>query len=583
MQLKCNRYVFSYISNRETVEDYIYRSDDLAKKTYGRDAFFSRLSQVLEFARFLGWDIPRFGGHLPQEIQDIPIEGVNHIFENQIKVLIDLAPATRVLLESGKYCAVKMLCGTTAAGDLTWKLHLLSDKDGCPYVVRNGKRFKVKTRGTHLVCQNEALPYDENYLIEIFGGQQGIWPVPFLPEFFSDQPIARLFSPEDGIIEVVKIEVDDPVVVFAKDIVPWYRALPMDMTKALTMDDDFSNEKPSPEAKYSYGPEERSADVDAIIPGWGTLEDGEQFDVDSEEQFEEDHPDEQFEEGPDEQFEEEGDSSKVSFSNITVAFSDAELSNYRQAENELSQSGISSKKEAEKLREDPKTQKKAEQWFENAVTRLRINANCSAKLGSVLGLINKHKDSQMLILQPRKKWAQQLVDCLNKKGINSQLYTKENSKMLSRQFYDGSLPVLVITQVLEDLFIDDLIIISVSAFNQSTWVDLLNPSHLAYSICIEQLGYEDYNYVPEHPSLDIINDTYSGPGLDVLKLKAVKTKSAPKPKFLIKVENGKDKKLSSYKKAVEFAKKAELEGKKCQIYAPDKGEAVYITGIGELN
>ena len=134
MKLKVNRFVYSYLSPPEVVEDYILRSDDSATKAYGKDLYFSRLSQVLDQARFLGWHLPRFGRDIPPEFSEIPLEGINHLFENQIKLLIDVAPSTLVTLVSEEKVPVKLVCGATPAGDLVWRLSLLSDESGNPYV-----------------------------------------------------------------------------------------------------------------------------------------------------------------------------------------------------------------------------------------------------------------------------------------------------------------------------------------------------------------------------------------------------------------------------------------------------------------
>jgi hypothetical protein len=316
MQLNSTRYIFTYITPPDEVEDFIRRSDDLAAQTYGRDKFFSRLNQVLEQARFLGWPLPRFGPNLPEELTEIPHSGVDHIFENQAKLLVDVAPVTRVMLHDGRYCPVRMVCGTTAAGDLVWRCHLLVDKDGAPYIQRNNKQYKVKTKGTKIVCQTESLPYDDEYMIGCFGGDEGLWPVPFLPEFFSDQPIALKFSPEQGIVEVVRINEEEPVHVFAKEIVPWYRPLEIDRTKALTFDSEEhsgayqSSEPPIYENSKRPNPD---TSLDHLVEGWDDMSDDEKFDIEDDDEDADDFED----------FE-DNESSRCIFVNVATSLTNVE-------------------------------------------------------------------------------------------------------------------------------------------------------------------------------------------------------------------------------------------------------------------
>ena len=264
MKLKVSRFVYSYLSSPEEVKDYILRSDDLATKTYGRDVYFARLSQVLDQARFLGWHLPRFGRDIPSEFAEIPLEGINHLFENQVKLLVDVVPTSQVTLVSGEQVLVKMVCGATPAGDLVWRLSLLSDSSGNPYVNSAGKKLPVKTSGTRIVCSKDSMNYSEQYLVDCFGGDSGgVWPMPFLPEFFVDKSVAYSFRPEDGVVEVVNIEESDPVRVIAVDRVPWYRNIEVDRTRAL----------PTSSA---------DEDVGKLVSGWDELRDNDRFDVEKE-------------------------------------------------------------------------------------------------------------------------------------------------------------------------------------------------------------------------------------------------------------------------------------------------------------
>ena len=266
MKIKVNRFVYSYLSSPEVVEDYILRSDYSATKTYGKDLYFSRLSQVLDQARFLGWHLPRFGRDIPSEFTEIPLEGINHLFESQIKLLIDVVPSTLVTLVSEEEVPVKLICGATPAGDLVWRLILLSDESGNPYIRSSGKELPVKTSGTRIVCREESIDYSEQYLVDCFGGDSGgVWPMPFLPEFFLDKSIAYSFRPEDGVVEVVNIEETDPIKVIAVDRVPWYRNIEVDRTRALST---------------SQNPE----DVSKLVSGWDELQDNDRFDYEEPEE-----------------------------------------------------------------------------------------------------------------------------------------------------------------------------------------------------------------------------------------------------------------------------------------------------------
>jgi hypothetical protein len=603
--LKCSRFVFSYETPPDEVEDFILRSDDLAAQTYGRDKFFSRLNQVLDQARFLGWPLPRFGPNLPDDLTEIPPPGIDHIFENQAKLLVDVAPVTRVMLEDGNYCA----------GDLVWKCHLMLDREGSPYVQRNNRRLKVKTKGTRIVCQTESLSYDEKYLFGCFGGEEsGIWPVPFLPEFFLDQPLAQKFSPEPGVVEVVKLLEPQPVHVFAKEMVPWYRPLEIDRSRALTFDgnpdyapmesgnhnyeDDF--EDGQDEGPLSPNPP-KGFDPGALVAGWDNFDEDETFDLNEPIELD------SYEEGGEEDEEEDDEEDTTPWINLAASLTPTEEQKLAEYDGIIANSHITSKAEAEDLRQDPEHKERAERWLLTAVNRLRLLANHSEKVGALISLIERHQGHQILIIQPRQKWAAKIVDVLKERGTDVCLHNPQNKTQTSR-FYEGSLKVLVTNQPKEELFIEDLIIISMSTFNIISWVDWLNPSQVVYTIPTKQLGYTDYNFIPEHPLLAIETDTYKGPGLDILKLTLQpeatekepsgatpdKTKPKPKakkpakPKFKVKTGKGRPKNATSYEKALELVKKLEEKGQKCEIYAPDGKEALYITGMpaqiqGELD
>lgn len=596
--LKCSRYVFTYTTPPDEVEDFILRSDDLAAQTYGRDKFFSRLNQVLDQARFMGWPLPRFGPNLPDELTEIPPPGVNHIFENQAKLLVDIAPVTRVLLEDGKYCPVRMVCGTTAAGDLIWKCHLLLDQNGTPFVQRHNRQLHVKTKGTKIVCQTETLPFDEKYMFECFGGEEaGIWPVPFLPEFFSDQPIAQKFSPEAGVIEVVRIQEEEPVFVFARELVPWYRPLEIDRSKALAFDDELYTSPAGPPptgSRHHFAPptshnydeeeeeEEEDFDAEDLVEGWDDVNDDETFDLNEE------------------------DDNLISLVNLVCPLTKEEelaLSNY---DSIIANNNISSKAEAEELRKDPKHKERAETWLVAAVNRLGLLANHSKKMGALVSVIEKNRGRQILILQPRLKWAEKAVDVLRARGTEAALYNPKDRGQTSR-FYEGNLKILVTNQPREELFIEDLIIVSMASFVILPWLDWLNSTQTVYTLPTKQLGYTDFNFVPEHPMLDVESEEYNGPELDILQTKTASTKppkvkaatavkenndsTAPKtpktpkpktpasPKYKVKTGKGRPKSATSYEKALEIAQKLEAKGQSCEILSPDGKDTLYSTGM----
>jgi len=587
MQLKCNRFVFSYQSSPEEVESFILRSADLAEQTYGRDAHFSRLNQVLDQARFLGWKLPNFGQNLPDEFTEIPIEGIDHIFENQAKLLVDVAPVTRVLLENGSYCPTRMICGTTPAGDLVWRNHLLVDEDGCPYVQKDDKRYRVKTKGTKIVSQTDTLPYDENYITGCFGGEKGYWPVPFLPEFFLDRPVALIFRPEKGVVEVVKIEAEIPVCVLARKMVPWYQAIEIDRTRALPLDDY----RPVAEFDKFHPP---SPNLNNLVSGWDELQDNEQFELDEDGLVGSDDYEES-------RFEEEA----PSIVNIITAMSTSEYRQYQKYEKEIQTSGIASKEEAESLLKDPRHKGRAEDWLSSVAGKLRLLANFSSKLGAALSLIEKHPGQQILIIQPRQKWAAKLADILRKKGCETTLFDSNRANVQLPKFYEGRIPILITSHPIEELFIEDLIIISVSSFNTPQWLEWINPTQLIYSIATEQLGYTDHNLVTEHPMFDVHMEPYTGPIcpiLDVEEKPKQRSKSLTPPptppsakpppsdpekkekkiKYKVRAGKGRPKTVSTYDKAMELVRKNEEAGKRCEVYSSENSEALYITGIGEL-
>lgn len=556
MQLKCSRYIFKYISSPAIVEDFILRCDDLAFQTYGRDKHFSRLNQILDQARFLGWPLPRFGSELPEDLTEIPPSGIDHIFENQAKLLVDIAPMTHVMLEDGANCSIKMIPGTTAAGDLVWRCHLLSDADGNPFVQREKKKSLVKIKGTKIVCKDETIAYDEGYLFECFNGDEGIWPVPFLPEFFLDRAIAQKFSPEIGVVEVVFIKEETPVRVIANEIVPWFRALEINYTKALPISDKEIDSK-----------------VDSLVSGWNDIKENEQI-VLNENSDDSDLEDDKVEV-----------TDEIKLTNVVISLNDIEEAKYHEYENILEESKISSKAEADELRKDPEQKDRAEKWLLAAVNRLRLISNCSNKIGAVIELINKNLGQQILVIQPREKWATKLFEILNQRDIKCQLFEIGNETQINK-FYEGEIQILITQEAYEDLFADDQIIISVSSVNTIKWLGWLNQTHIVYCIAVKQLGFNDYNYVPENPDILVEIEEYTGPSLDILKIEGVKPAKVNKPKFKIKISGqaqGRPKTASTYEKAIELAKKQELEGKKCEVYGPDSEEAMYISGIGELS
>lgn len=596
MQLKCSRYVFSYNSSPEVVRDFIIRSAHLAETVYGRDQNFSRLNQVFEQARHLGWPIPRYGSEIPEEFSDIPPAGIDHIFENQAKLLVDIAPVARVLLENGQYCSVKMVCSSTAAGDLQWKCHLLT-KDGCPYVVRKGKSYKVATKGTKIVCQTDTLTYVEKEVFEAFGGDKdGVWPMPFLPEFCIDRPVAAIFAPEQGVVESVKIHEKNPVIVLATEMVPWYRVLSADATKALTSDDREYEEE-------EYKNKKKDKKLSKLVAGWEELED----------------------ESPYEEMEQPGlprtsPEEPPQYINSQIELTTTEEGFLREYDKQLSALGIGSKEEAEQLKSDPKQKARAEKWMLAAVQRARLLANCSQKIGCLVSLVQRHRDQQILVVQPHHKWAEKLAHILSTKGFKAKYCSGEKSQL--RAYYEGELPIMITSSVKNDMLLENIVVILVTSFGSPDWIEQVMPNTLIYAINIKQLGYEDNNLITEHPNLDVLDEYYTGPAIDVLKLggekhaaplpilaqeelrteivnetsgeianniaitEGIEVKTKKKPtKFRIKTDKdkGRPKMVPTYEKALEIAKRLESEGKKIEIYPPDSEEACYISGLGELD
>lgn len=571
--MECVRYTFSYTSSIDQVKDYIWRAIDYSEETYGRDSYFCRFNQMLDQARFLGWKIPRFSQEeIPEVFQDLAPEVIDHIFESQAKILVDVSPISEVILESGKKVLVRMVCGTTPVGDLVWKTHFLRDSEGHP-CIDHKRKIRVKIKGTKVVCNPELLPFDEDLMISYFDMEnKGIWPVPFLPEFFSHHPLAKAFSIEDNIVEVVKIEEAEPVRVIALDNVPWYRSLIIDRTKALPLSNE--DEKYSfieKEEKVSRYKEEEIDDEDYLE----TLDDsvGSSKEEPTNEIVEE---------------EDEDDLPRCLYTNVVVSLSESESKKLTSMIEEMDSLQITSKEEAQKLQSSETQEEKlrGEKWLLAAVNRLALLANCSFKMGALIGLVQKHRDDQVLIIQPREKWADVVVKELNKKGINSVLL---RDKALNKQFVNGKIQVGVVTKLVPELLTEDLVIISVSAFAPFNWIDLLDTQQV-YGICVKELGLDDLNYLQETSILDVEEEVYQGPGLSVLVndgptssvVKEEKSKEKPEKKlrFKVKTKKGKPVSANSLEKAMTIAKKKENKGQICEIY-DFENNLVYVTHIGE--
>lgn len=567
--MDCVRYVFSYESSPNEVRDYIWKAIDFAEKTYGRDKYFSRFNQMLDQARFLGWKIPRFTDSIPEVFQDLAPEAIDHIFETQAKILVDVSPVSEVILENGKKATTRMICSTTPVGDLVWKTHFLMDSDGHP-CIDSKRKVRVKIKGTKVVCNPETLPYDENLMISYFDiDSKGIWPVPFLPEFFSHHPLAKVFSIEDEMVEVVKIEEAEPVRVIAIDNVPWYRTLFIDRTKALPLMTYYDESFPEIESIDDSG-----GDFDNYLENLNN----------NKETPDRKESSTQLNEFDLEEENEELESELPLYTNVMVSLSESENQQLASMVSLMENSSITSKEEAKKLQNSEKKEDKerAESWLLTAVNRLALLANCYFKIGALIGLVQRHLDDQVLIIQPREKWAEVLVRELNKKGIDS---TLNRDKSDIKKFLSGKIKVLVTSKMYTELLIDNAVVISVSAFTPADWLENLNSSHQVYGISVKELGLDDLNYLQESSSFEITEENYDGPGLSLLKDSPVSPivkikKEEPKLKYKVKPKKGKPASADSLEKAIALAKKKESKGLSCEIYDLDNN-LVYVTNIGE--
>lgn len=576
--VRCNRYVFEYVTGAEEVREYLLRLADFAEKVYGRDTYFSRFNQMLDMARALGWNIPKFpGGEIPDVFKEVSPEGIDHILENQAKILIDVAPQAQVVLESEKRVPIKMIPSTTPAGDLVWKSHLLVDENGRPYLERK-KRHLVKAKGTQILVTPETTNYDEEELASSFGLA---WPVPFLPEFFSNHSLAEVFAPEAGVIELVKIEERVPVHVLANKLVPWYQTLEVDRTRALPL---FIEEEDRVDEAISV-PLESSEDY--YEPS-GSIE----IEDDSESWLEQD-----------EDIEEEGDEEEDVFTdplhitNVFINLTDSEKTKLAEIEAAMIQSGITSKEQARKLQEDPKEKKRAEDWLLAGVNRLTLLANASNRLGAALSLIQRHSHEPLVLIQPRDKWAKKLFDLISQRGFTVQLLekTKNKSEIKSNKtklqnFIQGKSQVLVTTSFPGEELPEQTVVISVASFSDISWIESLNSSHLAYFVVVEDLGFADINMISDYPGSKIRNEQYDGPPLELFKWDKLPLPKDPKPKaekkksppkFQVKAGKGRASKAATYEKALEIVKKKEAENLKCEILSPEN-QVIYITGVGEI-
>lgn len=546
--MQCVRYSFSYNSSPEDLRDYVWRTVDFANTTYGRDSFFSRFNQMLDHARFLGWEIPRFGNNIPEVFQDLEPEAVDHIFESQAKILIDIAPLSEVVLENGKTTMVRMVCATTPAGDLVWKTHFLSDSEGHPCIDHN-KKIKVKIKGTKPVCNPESVAYDQDLLISYFDmGASKIWPVPFLPESFSNHNLAQVFSVEEGVVEVVKIEEPQPIHIIALTNVPWYKSLQIDRTKLL------------PPPRYvEEVKQESDPDFDNYL---------------------EDLTDPELQEDSIEE-EEVLEQSSAGIINVITSLTKQEEAKLKELVDWMEASNIESKEDAKKLQMGSAEDKeRAEKWLLNGLNRVALLANSQSKIGAAIGLIQRYPEDPILVLQPRDKWADIFVKELNKKGIAAEVQTDDSVN----RFLEGNLRVLVVHKMSEELLIDDIILINMSSFAPLTWLDQINESHQVFSISIKQLGLDDFNYVQ-----DAEEEIYDGPGLSVIKDstpivadKAAKSTNKSKSKFKIKTNKGKTSSADSLESAIKMAQKKESKGLICEIADPE-GNIVYISKLGAID
>lgn len=573
--MKCNRYVFTYESTPEQVEEYIYRADSLAESTYGRSPDFSRLQLMLDNARLLGWNIPAIRSSLPEELTELSSDAIALIFENQCKILIDVSPVSKIQLEDHKEpYPIRMLGSATPAGDLLWRCHLLLDKSGQPYV-RQGNKLKVKTRGAKIYCNPETVPYNSQTMADFFGGEHGgVWPVPFLPECFSDHQLAKLFMAEQGVTEVVTIEEKKPVSVLVKKRVSWYRELEIDRSKAHqlilpkipTASEflDIKKKNAQEEDSSKFDPDDSDIDDSDLLGGESHSEEDEPY-TESEEDSET----------------EASDDSNPQYTNVIVDFTPTEAKFYKKLETDLSKSTIKSKKEAESLRKIPEKQKEADQWLLNAVNRVVLIANASNKIGAIYSIIQKHSDSQIFIVQPRDVWAKNLSSILNTHGLLAEVIDTDTSKATLQKFKKNITKIVISTKPLEDFFLDEVVIIIASSFNKDySWQESLNPSHQIYAISIKSLGFDDANLIQGNPYLDIESEVYSGPPLHILKeeeLKQPSPKKDKKSKTFKLVIDEKETEFKSMSDAKTEAQLKELDGKVCKILDPE-GNITYTTG-----
>ena len=598
---RCNRYVFSYQSTPEQVKDYILRLADLAEKVYGRDTYFARFNQILDNARLLGWRIPRFGDEIPEPFQDLSPEAVDHIFENQAKILVDISPLTSVTLENEKKVSIRMVGGTTPANDLLWRCHLLLDKQGRPYLQRADRKFIVKTRGTRIFCSQETQPYDERSLREYFGGErQAIWPVPFLPEVFSDHPIAQVFMAE-GVVELVKIEESPPVNVLAINRLPWYRSLELDRTKLLPPpSDDFDKmlseitatvaavndeEVPDPVIDPSTL-EQLKNSLDATLQDDEPISESETLELENEP-----HDEEPSEEVSEEVLDDEDEEpSTLKYINVIAELAEPERQKLRALEDVLDGLGIASKAEAEALRKnsDPAVVKRAEDWLLAAVNRITLLGNASGRLGAVMSILQQHADQPVVVIQPRQKWADKLLEVLTQRGFTCKMMLPKKVESQLKALANGKFQILVATNLVADYFLPGGVVVVSSWFGTPDWVQYIKTDTTVYGVSIKDLGLSDVNWIPEHAILTIENQDYTGPGLSLFKNsdipipkipKAKKPKKEKKPRTVFKVQMSNDKtlKAGSLEKAIEIAKEREQKDNvKCTVTDPND-QIVYVT------
>jgi hypothetical protein len=584
---------------------------------------------------------------MPDFLQELSTEAVNVLFETQAKLLVDVSPVAEVRLENGTAFPIRMVCSTTPAGDLIWKCHLLVDEQGRPYVDED-QRLPVKTRGTQIVCSPETLPYNEEVLIGYFDSDgKGIWPVPFLPEFFSHHPLAMAFSPEEEMIEIIKIEELEPLrVISTPRISSFYRELTIDRTRALPLDNYQGKDPWSRDRQISIGgfggdpfedyDEDEDEDDDyegAFFPGNSEkspesrgpgrselenpeeLEELEELEPELEEgpfedfedgDFEDDFPEESETKGGDAESEiseetlEEipGDLSDElpdlpKYVNIVTNLSTPEDKKLRGMVDWMEQSGVGSKEEAKKLAgsEDAKEKDTGSKWLLTAIHRLTLLANSSKRLGAALSLIQKHAEQPIVVIQPRDKWAQVLCSELSNRGFAAEVlhHTKTKSKAQIRKLNKGVLQILLATKPTPEVFVEGAAVICIASFANQTWLDWLNTSHIVYGISIEELGLEDFNYVQEHPAVITDVDTYTGPGLSLFKNSEIpnapKVKKPKKPaKPKFVIKASKGRPAKADSYEKALENAKKKEGKGMTCEIKDpQGEVIYITNVGDVS